>query len=77
MNAKRWTPDRKVWAGGLAGLVSWLLVAVLGLDAEAAGAAGVLAMMLVSYFLPPAVADKVRRADAEIRRLAEAAEQQP
>ena len=71
----KWIPDRKVWAGGLAGALAWFLTLAIQqgtgviLPPEIAsglvGAAG----MAVAYLVPPSVADLARRADETLRRL--------
>lgn len=71
----KWIPDRKVWAGGLAAVLAWLLAqalqqlagVTLAPDTAAAIVAG--AGGLVAYWVPPSLADLARRADDTLRRL--------
>jgi len=63
----KWIPDRKVWAGGLAGVAGFLISQAIGMDAEqAAGIAGAL-WAAASYFIPPSVKDIVKRLDDNAR----------
>lgn len=84
----RWPPDRKVWAGGLAGILAWVLLSVLryfDLDMQP-----ILISMLgesapnlqtlltgfiiafVSYVVPPSLRDKVDRVNNAIVMIANA-----
>jgi hypothetical protein len=80
MTLKRhWIPERKFLAGGVAGLVTWLLT----LAASAAGVAippdlmtatvG-LVMGAVYYMVPPAAEDVLRRIDGDLKATFEAPE---
>ena len=65
---EKWIPDRKFIAGGLAGLVAWILVAFLGIsDVELAMQIGLGAMAAVYYLVPPSIKDLARRADDALK----------
>lgn len=67
----KWIPDRKYLAGGITGILSFIILTAAGsfgfpIDAAmAAQIAGGL-MLLVSYFTPQSVDDIVSRVDGKI-----------
>lgn len=68
-----WLPDRKFLAGGVAGLVTWLLTlaastAGVEIPAELMTSAVGLVMGAVYYLVPPSAADIVRRIDGDLKR---------
>lgn len=75
-------PDRKVWAGGLVGIVTWAIMFAaakaghpidLGLQALIPVVLG----YIVSYVVPPSVRDIVKRVDNTIVRIANADQSNP
>jgi hypothetical protein len=76
----KWIPDRKVFAGGIAGVLAFLVVvasSALGhpIDIATASAAIPILMTVVAYFTPQSVDDIVARVDGKI--IALAAEKNP
>jgi len=70
-----WMPDRKIWAGGIAGLIAWglcLLAGRYGLaitpDQQTMLTAGVGAA--ISYITPPSQYDKIKRLNDQLVQLA-------
>lgn len=66
----KFLPDRKVLAGGVSGVIAFLLSTYAGLDPELSGLVSAAAWGLVSYFVPPSVKDIVMRVDNTIIGLA-------
>jgi hypothetical protein len=63
----RYVPDRKWWASGLAGLLSYGLIRAFGVgEGDAAQLAAGL-MLAVHYFVPQSFADKLKHLDNDIR----------
>ena len=73
----KWLPDRKWLASGVAGILTWALVAFAGLDAEVATAVVGGVMALVHYFVPPSVKDVIKRVDDTIIGLARSDPESP
>lgn len=76
----KWIPDRKVLAGGITGILAFLVVVgstALGhpIDITTASAAIPILMSVVAYFTPQSVDDIIARVDGKI--IALAAEQKP
>lgn len=69
---QHWIPDRKFLAGGIAGLVTWLLTlaataAGVPVPADLMAAAVGLVMGAAYYLVPPAAADVLRRIDGDLK----------
>ncbi len=67
----KWIPSRKYLAGGIAGVVAFFMAAATGMDAETEAAIAGGLWALVGYFVPPTVAEILRRHDDKIRKLGE------
>lgn len=70
-------PDKKVWAGGLAGLTTWLIFFVaakvgMPIDPSLQGLISLAIGYGVSYLVPPALHDVVDRVNNDIVKLANA-----
>lgn len=66
----RYIPDRKVLAMGLSGIAAFLVsLALPDLPQKTVTGAVVVIMSLIGYFVPPSVADIVKRVDARIIKL--------
>lgn len=69
----RYIPDRKVLAGGLGGLLTWLVLLALehffGIVISSDVAALIVAIVApsISYAVPPSVQDIAKRLDRDIR----------
>jgi len=72
----RWIPDRKVLAGGLAGLLAWLVAMVASrygfplTPEQQTYVAGAIAWA-VAYFVPPSKRDIVKHLNDDIVRMAQ------
>lgn len=70
-------PDRKVMSGGLAGVLTWVILLILGhfkVDVPSDVQAGLPLIIgsLISYVVPPAEQDIVKRLNDGIVKMAEA-----
>lgn len=68
-------PDRKVLAGGLSGLVTWLVVYISGrygldIPADVQAAIPLVFGLVVSYLVPPSQRDVLKRLDDGIIAIA-------
>lgn len=75
-------PDKKVWAGGLAGLATWLIFFVaakvgMPIDPSLQGLISLAIGYGVSYLVPPALHDVVDRVNNDIVKLANADQTNP
>lgn len=74
MNSK-YVPDRKVLAGGISGIVTWLgLMAIerffgVVISSDVAGIIVAAVAPTIAYMVPPSVADVAKRLDADIRNV--------
>lgn len=71
----KYIPDRKVLAGGIAGVLTWLItlgMSAAGVDIPAETVTGLVggAMALAAYFIPPSKKDIIKRVDDTIIGLA-------
>lgn len=71
----RFIPDRKVWAGGLAGLISWGLVAALGrygitLTPDQSLMLSGMIVGAVQYITPPSTWDIIKRLNDSLVKVA-------
>jgi len=68
-------PDRKVWAGGIAGIAAWGILGVathygITLPIDPAMLAGTIGW-LIAYIVPPAEQDIVKRLNDDIVKMAQ------
>lgn len=75
-------PDRKVWSGGLAGILTWLIIFGLGkagvpLDPTLQSGLALVVGYAVSYFVPPSLRDVVSRVNNDIVKIANADQSNP
>ena len=68
-------PDRKVWAGGIAGIVSWIILSIaarqgITLPVDQATLAGIVGWV-VSYFTPPSARDIMKRLNDDLVKAAQ------
>lgn len=64
---KKYLPDRKFVAGGLSGILAWVLVTFVGIDDVETATAIVGGLMAAVYYLtPPSVDDILKRVDGKI-----------
>lgn len=71
-----WLPDRKVWAGGLAGFAAWLLVLAatrygVPLDLQTASILVAAVGGGVSYLVPPSTRDIITRLNDGLVKMAQ------
>jgi hypothetical protein len=76
MTSRKYIPDRKVLAGGLAGAAVWLVSLVaefygVSVSSDVLGAALSVIMPLVAWAVPPSIADVAARLDSDLRRVFE------
>ena len=69
-------PDRKVWAGGVSGLVAWFVLFVANklhfpLDATTQAFLPVVVGSVISYITPPAVKDIISRLNDDLVKIAQ------
>lgn len=67
----KWIPSRKVLAGGVAGVIAYLISTATGMDGEVAMQIATGFFALTSYLVPPSVAEIIARYDDKIRKLGE------
>lgn len=78
-----WPPDRKIWAGGLAGLVTALVAYAAKKYLNFDIPEGVLAYIpivvgyIVSYLVPPSIRDVIKRVDDTVIAIARASDDSP
>lgn len=71
-----WIPDRKVVAGGLAGIITWAAMLAAGqflgvhLDPSLQPAIATAVGTLIAYATPPSLRDKIKRLNDEVVAIA-------
>ena len=68
MSIAKWIPDRKVLAGGIAGVLAFFGSQAAGFDPETSTAIAGSILMLVEYFLPASVSDIINKIDGVIKK---------
>lgn len=66
----KWIPDRKVLAGGIAGVLAFLVATLTGVPVETITPIVAGAMGLAAYFVPASVMDVVTKVDDTVIALA-------
>ena len=67
MLKNKWYPDRKVWAGGLAGIISFLLMKFFDFNTDDAALYTTLIIATSQYFIPKSTWDKLKVINEDIR----------
>lgn len=74
MLSYKWLPDRKVWAGGVLGILTWAIGTwLVDIPEDTAAMVAALVWSLVSYFLPPPLKETLLRADEAMKDAAKEA----
>ena len=77
-----WPPDRKIWAGGLSGLIVAVIVFTAGhfgytIPPDLQAVIPVLFGYIVSYLMPPSMQDVIKRVDDTVIAIARASNESP